>query len=150
VLALWLAGWEGKLMSKVELYEQIRVASRTEKSIHALAKRFRVHRRDVRAALASPVPAARKTPVRSFPVSGGVHAWIRQVLIDDKDAPKKQRHTSKRIHDLLALDHAVVISESQCRAIVARLRVEIAADAAVGPGLVFVPQTSRQSLGWVN
>ncbi len=129
-------------MSKVELYEQIRLASRNEKlSIHALATRFRVHRRDVRAALASPIPAARKTPVRAFPVSGSVHGWIRQVLIDDKDAPRKQRHTSKRIHDLLALDHGVVISESQCRAIVARLRVEIASDATAGPGLVYVPQT---------
>jgi transposase len=129
-------------MSKVELYEKIRVASRTEKlSIHALAARFKVHRRDVRAALASPIPAARKTPVRLFPVSGVVHGWIRQVLIDDKDAPKKQRHTAKRIHDLLAQDHDLVISESQCRAIVAKLRIEIAGDTAVASGPVFVPQT---------
>jgi hypothetical protein len=135
VLAFVAGGLEGKLMSKVELYEKIRVASRTEKlSIHALAKRFKVHRRDVRAALLSPIPAARKTPVRSFPVSGSVHAWIRQVLVDDESAPKKQRHTSKRIHDLLAQDHDVVISESQCRAIAAKLRIEIAGDAAVASG----------------
>ncbi len=142
MLALLAGGLGGKLMSKVELYEKIRVASRAEKlSIHALAKRFKVHRRDVRAALLSPIPAARKTPIRSFPVSGSVHAWIRQVLIDDKDAPRKQRHTSKRIHDLLAQDHDVVISESQCRAIVAKLRIEIAGDGAVARGPVYVPQT---------
>ena len=42
--------------SKVTLYEQIRKArERDELSIHELSRRFGVHRRDVRAALARPV-----------------------------------------------------------------------------------------------
>ena len=45
--------------SKVELYEQIRKShERDELSIRALAERFGVHRRTVREALASPIPAA--------------------------------------------------------------------------------------------
>jgi hypothetical protein len=60
-------------LSKVELYEKVRLARRDEGlSIRALAARFGVHRREVRAALASPEPAPRKAPVRAAPVTG---AW---------------------------------------------------------------------------
>lgn len=55
--------------SKVELYEQIRKArQREEPSIRTLARRFHVHRRDVRQALASAVPPDRKAVVRPSPV----------------------------------------------------------------------------------
>jgi transposase len=49
--------------SRVELFEQIRkVHEREDASIRELARRFRVHRRTVRDALASAVPPARKEP----------------------------------------------------------------------------------------
>lgn len=128
-------------MSKVELYEKIRLARRDERlSVRALATRFRVHRREVRAALASPEPAPRKSPVRAAPLTGVWHGWIREVLMADREAPRKQRHTAKRIRDRLAEEHGVLISESQCRVVVARLRVEIAAEFGT-PTKVFVPQT---------
>ena len=130
---------------KVEVFEQIRLARRDERlSVRALAARFGVHRRDVRAALMSPVPPPRKRPVRSAPVSGGWRAWIKEILVGDVEAPKKQRHTAARIHDRLAAEKQVVISPSTCRKIVAELRAELAAEAAVGgsvPVKVFVPQT---------
>ena len=132
---------EEKVLLKVELYEKIRLVHRDEQlSVRALARRFRVHRRDINAALASPEPAARKVPVRGSPSTGVWHAWIRGVLIADRDAPRKQRHTAKRIHDRLAAEHGVLISESQCRAVVAKLRVEIAETHETLPR-VFVPQT---------
>lgn len=54
--------------SKVKLYEQIRRAhDREQLSIHELARRFHVHRRDVRQALASPVPPERKRAERPAP-----------------------------------------------------------------------------------
>ena len=128
-------------MSKVELYEKIRLAHRDERlSVRALAVRFRVHRRDVRAALAAPEPAPRKTPARAAPVTGVWHGWIREVLVADRDAPRKQRHTAARIRDRLAEEHGVLISESQCRLVVARIRAEIAAEAG-SVATVFVPQT---------
>ena len=113
----------GKRLSKVELYEKIRLVRRDESlSVRALAARFKVHRREVRAALASPEPAPRKTPVRASPVTGEWHGWIREVLLADRDAPRKQRHTAKRIRDRLAAEHGVLISESQCRVVVAHVR----------------------------
>lgn len=124
-------------MSKVELFEQIRLARRDEGlSVRKLAVRFRMHRRDVRAALASPVPPARKAPVRGSPVTGAHVGWIREVLRADLSAPPKQRHTAKRIRERLAAERGVVVSESQCRVVVARLRAELAVPAAK----VFVPQ----------
>ena len=49
--------------SRVELFEQIRkVHEREDVSVRELARRFRVHRRTVREALASAVPPARKGP----------------------------------------------------------------------------------------
>ena len=108
-------------MSKVELYEKIRLAARDERlSVRALAARFRVHRREVRAALMSPEPAPRKTPQRVAPLTGVWHGWIREVLVADRDAPRKQRHTANRIRDRLAEEQGVLISESQCRAVVAK------------------------------
>jgi len=131
----------GKRLSKVELYEKIRLARRDEAlSVRALAVRFGVHRREVRAALVSPEPAPRKTPQRAAPVTGAWHGWIREVLVADRDAPRKQRHTAKRIRDRLAEEHGVLISESQCRVVVARIRAEIA-DEVGTPVKVFVPQT---------
>ncbi len=128
-------------MSAVELYEKIRLARRDGAlSIRALAVRFGVHRREARAALASPEPAARRTPVRAAPVTGPWHDWIREVLMADRDAPRKQRHTAKRIRDRLAEEHGVLISESQCRTVVAKIRAEIAAEVGT-PVKVFVPQT---------
>ena len=131
----------GKRLLKVELYEKVRLARRDEGlSIRALAARFKVHRREVRAALASPEPAPRKVPVRAAPLTGAWHDWIREVLVADRDAPRKQRHTARRIRDRLAEEKGVLISESQCRTVVARIRVEIAAEADT-PVDVFVPQT---------
>jgi len=73
-------------------------------------------------------------------VTGVWHGWIREVLFADRDAPHKQRHTAARIRHRLAEEHGVLISESQCRVVVARIRAEIAVEVGT-PVKVFVPQT---------
>src|SRR5229473_3182680 len=56
-----------KEVLRVELYERIRRDHRVDGlSVRALADKHRVHRRTVREALASPVPAPRKAPVRAY------------------------------------------------------------------------------------
>ena len=57
------------------------------------------------------------------------------------DAPVKQRHTAKRIRERLAVEHNVLIGESTCRSVVARIRDEIAAEGKWSARIVFVPQT---------
>ena len=51
----------------------------------------------VRQALASPVPPQRKTPVRQSPVLDAVAGLIDAMLREDLDAPRKQRHTARRV-----------------------------------------------------
>ena len=78
----------------MQLYELIRrVHEREGLSIRALAVRFGVHRRDVRAALDSALPAPRKAPERPAPKMDEFKAIIDAWLEADQSLPRKQRHT---------------------------------------------------------
>lgn len=87
----------------MEEFAEIRRIARTEGlSINALAKRFGVHRRTIRQALASAQPPARKAPERAAPKLDAVRELIDDMLRQDIDAPRKQRQTATRIwHRLL-------------------------------------------------
>jgi transposase len=127
-----------KERSRVEQFERIRRDGRDEElSIRELAARHRVHRRTVRAALADAVPPARKVPVRARPVSGRWVGTVRGWLEADLSAPRKQRHTARRVWQRLLDEHEARVSESTIRALVHDLRIEIGADRS----LVTVPQT---------
>ena len=91
----------------MEQFEQIRRDREREGlSIRALAARHGVHRRAVRQALASAVPPAKRAPVsRPAPKLGEYRAIIDAWLIADREAPRKQRHTAKRIHQRLVDEH---------------------------------------------
>jgi transposase len=121
----------------VEQFERIRRESRDDGlSVRALAARHGVHRRTVRAALADATPPARKAPVRGRPVLGVYEAKVRGWLVKDKDEPRKQRHTARRVWERLIEEEGARVSESAVRSLVAVLRAEI------GPRQeVNVPQT---------
>ncbi len=110
--------------SKVELYEQIRKARQREEgvSIRELARRFGVHRRDVRQALSSALPPPRKTAARPAPVLGPWKALIDGWLEADRSAPRKQRHTARRVWQRLVEEHGVDVAESTVRRYVAEVR----------------------------
>jgi transposase len=95
--------------SRVELFEQIRRdRDREGLSIRALAARHGVHRRAVRQALASPLPPVKRTPAhRPAPKLGEYRALIDEWLAADLQAPRKQRHTAKRIWRRLVDEHGV-------------------------------------------
>ena len=126
----------------MELFEAIRRDHRREElSIRELADRHRVHRRTVRQALASAVPPPRKTRVFAAPVLDPVKPLIDAMLRQDLDAPKKQRHTARRILARLVDEHQVTaISYSTVRDYVARRRPEILAEAGRPLEAGFVPQ----------
>jgi transposase len=112
--------------SKVKLFEQIRRAhDREGLSIHELSRRFHVHRRDVRAALASAVPPERKRPEQPV-VAPVLDRW--KPIIDgwleaDRTAPRKQRHTARRVWQRLVEEHDAVVGESTVRRYVAEVRL---------------------------
>jgi transposase len=126
----------------VELYEAIRRdARRHDLGIRELATRHGVHRRTVRQALASPMPPPRKR--RSFPAPrlDAAKPLIDAMLRDDLDAPRKQRHTARRVLARLVEEHQLEVSYSSVRDYVARRRPVIAAEAGRAVECGFVPQT---------
>src|SRR5579864_3208797 len=94
---------------KVELFEQIRREYRFGVgTIRGVAKRFGVHRRIVRQAMASAVPPHRKVPMRSQPKLEPVKEFIDEILQADQQAPRKQRHTAHRIWQRIGAERSEV------------------------------------------
>ena len=125
--------------SKVELFEQIRRDRRVEElSIRELAERHRVHRRTVRQALSSAVPPPRREyPARARPA---IEPWVEVIdgwLVADREVPRKQRHTARRVWQRLVAEHGASLAEVTVSRYVAKRRVELGLDRVE----VAVPQT---------
>jgi transposase len=131
---------------KVELFARIRDDHRQQGlGVRALARRHGVHRRTVREALASAVPAPRKVPARQSPVLDAAAGLIDGMLREDLDAPRKQRHTSRRIWQRLADEHGVAVSYSYVCKYAGPRRAEIEAERRAGAAGAegFVPQAKE-------
>ena len=126
-------------MSRVEQFEQIRRDhAREGLSIRELAKRHGVHRRAVRQALASAIPPPKRAPEgRPAPKLGAYRAVIDEILVADRDAPRKQRHTARRVWQRLVEEHGAGVSERQVCRYVHDKRRELGV-----VGEVFVPLVS--------
>jgi hypothetical protein len=113
--------------SPVELFEQIRRDRRREElSIRELAERYNVHRRTVRQALASAVPPPRRPcSPRAKPAIGRSASVTDSWLVEDQDAPHKQRHTARRVWQRLVAEHQATLSEVMVACYIARRRVEL-------------------------
>jgi transposase len=129
--------------SRVELFAAIRRDARVEElSIRQLAEKHHVHRRTVRQALMSAIPPARKRPVRSSRVLELFKPAIEVMLRADLEAPRKQRHTARRVLARLVDEHAAEdLAYSTVRDYVAKRRPEIWAEANRTARQVFVPQS---------
>ena len=124
-------------MKKVELFEQIRKSYFIErKGIREVAKLYGIHRRQVRQAIECAIPPDRKLRVGPCKV---LLPNLREVIIEwlktDLKAPRKQRHTGKRIYERLVTEHAYVGKEVTVRNYVYEMRRELFI-----PPQVFVPQ----------
>jgi transposase len=125
--------------SRVELFERIRRDRRVEHlSVRELADKHGVHRRTVRQALASAVPPPRKVYARrSWPAIDPFVEVIDLWLLADREVPRKQRHTARRVWQRLVAEHHASVAEVTVSRYVARRRVELGLDRVE----VAVPQT---------
>lgn len=84
--------------AKVELFEEIRREYEFGSgSVRGIAKKLGVHRRVVRQAISSAVPPERNVQSKPCPRMDPVKPFIEAILLEDKRAPRKQRHTAHRI-----------------------------------------------------
>jgi transposase len=125
--------------AKVELFEEIRREYEFGVgTIAGVSKKLRVHRRMVREAIGSAMPAARKKVERPRLKLAPAVAFINRVLEEDRRAPRKQRHTARRIWERICAElSGVQICERTVRLYVHQRKVAL--------GLVhhetFVPQS---------
>ena len=83
----------------MELFEEIRREYEFGiGTIQGVARKFGVHRRLVREALNDAKPAQKVTPPRARPRLAAVVGFIDGILEADRQAPRKQRHTARRIY----------------------------------------------------
>jgi transposase len=117
----------GRIKASVELFEAIRREYEFGiGTIQGVARKFGVHRRLVREALASPVPAARKRPQRERPAIGPLVVFIDAILLADRKAPRKQRHTAHRIYIRITQERPECrVAEPTIRRYVRRRKAEL-------------------------
>lgn len=83
----------------MDLFEEIRREHEFGSgTIAGAARKFGVHRRMVREALAGAIPEERAGRARPKPRVGPVTDFIDEILRADRQAPRKQRHTAHRIY----------------------------------------------------
>src|SRR5271157_3991715 len=95
---------EAKEMLTVDDYGAIRRARRDGKSIRQIARDFNHSRNTIRLILQHPEPNPSPRNY-SAPVLGSFQALIDQILVDDEDAPPKQRHTAMQVFRRLRDEH---------------------------------------------
>ena len=109
-------------MLTVDDFGRIRRAHRDGMSIREMARTFGHSRRSVRKALSRAEPEPYTiAKLRSAPKLGPFHAVIDQILVDDEQAPRKQRHTAMQIYRrLCGSEHGYTGGYDQVRRYVGR------------------------------
>ena len=101
---------------RVELYEDIRRGVNFKGlSIREAASQFKIHRREVRNALAFAISLEHKVVPKRRPKLGQHEATVRKWLAEDVDLQRKRRHTATRIGECLIDECGADVSPSALR-----------------------------------
>jgi transposase len=103
-------------MIRMDQYGYIRTAYRVyRKSIKQICRETGHSRETVRKVLRSEPFGYSPRTEQPYPVLGSYLPVIDQWLEEDKQRPKKQRHTAKRIYDRLVREHGFIGGSSTVR-----------------------------------
>lgn len=103
-------------MLKMDQYELIRTAHRVYgKGIREIANEYGHHRKTVRKALREAEQRVHNQAVKASPVMDKVKSLIDEWLQSDRKAPRKQRHTARRIYHRLVAEYSFTGGESTVR-----------------------------------
>lgn len=127
--------------SRAQLFADLRREYQAGTSKRALKRKYHVSSRTIVAALDSVFPRPRRRLPDRVSRLDQFKALVDEWLRADLRAPRKQRHTAKRIFDRLREEHDADVSYFMVKEYVAGRREEIRIEAGLGPSRLFVPQT---------
>ena len=113
-------------MIRMDQYELIRTAHYVYgKGIREIARDYGHSRKTIRKALSGMSPGYRRKKEPGKPVMGGFQEIIDGWLKEDRNRPRKQRHTAHRIYERLVLEYAFRGGESTVRRHVRERKAEL-------------------------
>jgi transposase len=123
-------------MLMVDQYEYIRTAHRVYgKKIRQIARETGHSRNTIKKALKGEHSGYKPRTHQPFPVLGSYLKFVDKWLEDDKQSPKKQRHTAVRVYNRLKEEHTYTGSETAVRQYVRSAKLRI----GVGARQAFIP-----------
>jgi transposase len=123
-------------MLMVDQYEYIRTAHRVYgKKIRQIARETGHSRNTIKKALKGEHSGYKPRTHQPFPVLGSYLNVVDKWLEDDKQSPKKQRHTAVRVYNRLKEEHTYTGSETAVRQYVRSAKLRI----GVGARQAFIP-----------
>ncbi|RLC33173.1 MAG: IS21 family transposase [Deltaproteobacteria bacterium] len=129
-------------MLTLDQYEFIRTAHRVyKKNISELSRMTGHSRNTVKKVIRGEPWGYRERAKQPFPVLGHYLTIIDKWLLNDREQPKKQRHTARRIYNRLVTEHGYSGAESTVRRYIQIAKVKLGLDV---PG-AFIPSDPEAS-----
>jgi len=127
----------GKEILEMDQYEFIRTAHRVYgKNITELSRQTGHSRNTIKKAIRGEPWGYKEREFQGLPVLGGYQTIIDEWLKKDRDQPRKQRHTSRRVFNRLVTEHDFAGCESTVRRYVRQRRIALGLDLC---NQVFIP-----------
>lgn len=132
-------------MIKMDQYEYIRTAHRVyEKSIRQIQKETGHSRVTIRKVLEGEFPGQKRRSERAYPVLEKHRNTIERWLKEDRENPKKQRHTASRIYARLVEEEGYAGSEVTVRRYVRQVKAKEGMDTS-GAFLILEPECGQEA-----
>ena len=133
-------------MLTMDQYEFVRTAHRVYgKNISELARMTGHSRNTVKKAIRGESWGYKERNRQSFPALGSYLSVITEWLKKDKEQPKKQRHTARRIYNRLRVEHGYIGGESTVRRYVRMARLELGLDPSSQAFIPCEPDAGREA-----